>query len=210
MTLRTRVALQLDTATPETAPSPDTMLRLGILSVCMAAGTVDGESPSNRAADARLEEPTKHWADDGSYLWSTVLDQGLPALTDLRYLDDHHPLFTVPQRYDPEDEVFEEDGVTPALEYPAAYAALSWDTGYSYNHNGLNCTELHVSALINLAAALRGYGMKLAWKNEYAGTWHEGLQEDDLAAFLNTGDSVGAWFTETVVPLLKAMGADLT
>ena len=89
-----------------------------------------------------------------------------------------------------------------------SFFEVSWDTGYGYNENGINCTSLHVSAMLHLRDLLAEIdGLRFStWNNEYAGTWHRGIRPKDLQEFLGGGDNAMEWFKGILVPMLEKNG----
>jgi hypothetical protein len=84
---------------------------------------------------------------------------------------------------------------------------LSFDTGYSYDgENGETCTELHAMLIVQIGNWLDSQGVSWKWMNEYTGDVHESYA--GLKEFLGEGDKAKAWFTGSVMPLIKRLGED--
>lgn len=79
------------------------------------------------------------------------------------------------------------------------YYEVSYDTGYGYRDGGLNCTELHVSAMLWLEELLPEGTVIVEWMNEYTGEWNktvDGSIGPGVVEFLRGGDNALEWFTE--------------
>jgi hypothetical protein len=173
------------------------------------------ENPIFTRKDLRKGEPIYENHPD----WGTVaqdqhelnnrLGQGLDAIFELTWYDEA----IAPIDYfdlDSEDEEHNTYLLGQAEQIGAPiWGTINFDTAYSYHGDfGMGCTELHAQFIIRLIKEyFEPRGMRVVWENEYAGTYHHGLDADGFNRFLGSGDSAMDWFTNTVKPAIeKAVG----
>lgn len=126
--------------------------------------------------------------------------QGFPAWLMSNYRKTG-PLYKTDQ-YDQDDE-----GSEKYLLTPACYMELSFDTAYGYRDSYGGCTELHGRYIVALNEWLKLQNVKMAWKNEFDGTIHQG--NDGLEDFFSGGDRANEWFTESVLPIFKKLNIEV-
>lgn len=197
MTLNTQVAF-LDPIEPTTA------FQWALEAVCIAA-----QEPE-RIATAIVDPPSESYRGNSIEVIRTQCGQGLPAWTDVTYRtggalypEDVYDSYEC----DGEDDACKAedcaDGYHRYLDERACHLMLSWDTAYSYSGpDGMSCTALHAIALVYVAYKAENAGIRMTWKNEYTGQWHncaDGLQES-LGEFLGAGADARDWFHNVVVP----------
>jgi hypothetical protein len=119
---------------------------------------------------------------------------------------DPTPKDETPSYYDSREEYLQELKEEEAEYYtghPTLSSYMDFDTAYSFREGAMGCTELHVMYLIKFAKEFaEPRGLTVWWRNEYDGTWHEGLDEDAIKTVLKHGGNASRWFQNVALPAI--------
>ena len=138
------------------------------------------------------------------------IGQGNASMLDIEFAADGESITAVAPLHDEYRAELAEDGVIwddvwegwyPPVDY---FATIGLDTAYGYRGpNGQTCSMLHGSIIIAVFQFALGHGAGIVWRNEFTGTWHDGL--DGLDGLVQGGVDAVGWYENTIVPVIAAM-----
>lgn len=159
----------------------------------------DGQS---RRLDQIIWHDKDSYWNDGSRCRANKIGQNLPAILEVTYRSDG-PLLTVEGAAEHNDYCNEDGDCDRSSHKPPHWARISLDTAYGYRdpHRNWNCGDLHAALIRIFGGYLDTRDVPFSWENEYTGEVHDGYNNlDGLGA---GGANASAWFSNTVLPLIK-------
>lgn len=123
---------------------------------------------------------------------SNRIGQGLPAILDVKFRTDGSPLRA--------EDIPETEGSD--WEYPKCSVEVRFDTGYGYSDSLGGCSHLHARFICALQDWVTERDGSLAWRNEYTGDVHQGL--DGISEFIGDGNKAADWFATEALPAIVA------